>query len=300
MKTVKIDGLYEAAYRAHSGTSFSPERRASDCVLSCEAELNADLASIPEGERERYAEGYKKRLFAWLSAKAQCISSMITGPANFPVRRAERANLTEHNRLTEFHEWRDKALAAIARRVEDAKPEDQKVAERWMKLKRGLESSLGTIVAIDRGEAPYSRPLFVSSVAGTIKTLAKNGEVDLVSRCLQLIRAWNEANPKPVISARHSIWSLEQTAEANREAAFDRSVAAPEEVVVRGVRVVSNSADDRLQLFFDGKPDPDVITSLKRSAFKWSPSRGCWQRQLTNNAVAAARAVLSLIPVENA
>ena len=51
---------------------------------------------------------------------------------------------------------------------------------------------------------------------------------------------------------------------------------------------------ERLQIFFPGKPEPDMIARLKSNAFKWSPSRGCWQRQLTGNAKGAARRVLGL------
>ena len=40
----------------------------------------------------------------------------------------------------------------------------------------------------------------------------------------------------------------------------------------------------RLQLFFDGKPDEETRKVLKSNGFKWAPSQGAWQRQLTDNA----------------
>ena len=48
----------------------------------------------------------------------------------------------------------------------------------------------------------------------------------------------------------------------------------------------------RIQLFFEGKPEPEVRDVLKGEAFKWSPRNGCWQRQLTDNARAATRRVI--------
>lgn len=51
-----------------------------------------------------------------------------------------------------------------------------------------------------------------------------------------------------------------------------------------GVTIKENVEEMRLQLFFEGKPEPEVRDILKRQAFKWSPRNGCWQRQLTNNA----------------
>ena len=290
---VKIEGLYEAAYRAHTGTSFSPDRRAADCVKGHEEELNADLEAMPEAERPRYIDGYKKHLFSWLSAKSKIYSTMIAGAARFPVARMEKLNRYEHNRSVEFSDWRKRALATIARRVQEAKPEAQKRDERWLQVKENMERSLATITAIDSGMSPYSRPLFVSSVSNSIKTFAKNGDVELVNKCLALIEHWNDHSEKPVISAKNAIWLLPEEAEKNREAAVDKASAESQERVVNGVRVVSNSQEDRLQLFFDGKPPQEMISLLKGSAFKWSPSRGCWQRQLTNNAIYAANKILA-------
>jgi hypothetical protein len=58
-----------------------------------------------------------------------------------------------------------------------------------------------------------------------------------------------------------------------------------QEVEINGVKVVQNSDDMRLQLFFDGKPNEEIRKVLKKNAFKWAPSKGAWQRQLTNNAL---------------
>ena len=134
-----LDGLYDAAYRAHSGTSFSPEDRARSAVQGYESELNADLLSIPADEKERYVENYKKHLFALMAAKSRCLSTMITGPANFPVRRAEKANQAEHNRGIEFSEWRGRALKQIAKNIEAAKPAEEKDAEKLADLKKQID-----------------------------------------------------------------------------------------------------------------------------------------------------------------
>lgn len=65
-----------------------------------------------------------------------------------------------------------------------------------------------------------------------------------------------------------------------------RSIAFP------GVRLVQNTTLNRIQLLFDGKPDPETISLLKEGAFRWSPREGAWQRQNTNNGVQAAYRVL--------
>lgn len=49
-------------------------------------------------------------------------------------------------------------------------------------------------------------------------------------------------------------------------------------------KVVENTEIMRLQILFDGKPEPEVRDILKKNGFRWSPKNSCWQRQLTNNA----------------
>ena len=47
--------------------------------------------------------------------------------------------------------------------------------------------------------------------------------------------------------------------------------------------------ENRVRFFFDGKPEEEIRTLLKRAGFKWAPSVQAWQRQATSNGVASAR-----------
>ena len=71
---------------------------------------------------------------------------------------------------------------------------------------------------------------------------------------------------------------------------------APEGWTFDGGEAVANVAENRLQLFFDGKPDDDTRAALKGAGFRWARSVGAWQRQLTDNAVCAAKRIAP--PVE--
>ncbi len=48
----------------------------------------------------------------------------------------------------------------------------------------------------------------------------------------------------------------------------------------------------RIQLFFEGKPEPEVRDILKSNGFRWAPSVGAWQRQLNNNGKYAVERVI--------
>ena len=50
-----------------------------------------------------------------------------------------------------------------------------------------------------------------------------------------------------------------------------------------GGTVEINREANRLQVFFEGKPDEATRNILKENSFRWSPKAGAWQRQLNDN-----------------
>jgi Domain of unknown function (DUF3560). len=64
---------------------------------------------------------------------------------------------------------------------------------------------------------------------------------------------------------------------------------------INGVRIVDSVEDNRLQLYFDGKPSEEVRNALKRNGFHWSPSQGCWQRFRSSYAKREAIVIINSI-----
>lgn len=64
-----------------------------------------------------------------------------------------------------------------------------------------------------------------------------------------------------------------------------------------GGEVRANTADNRLQIFFEEKPDEETRSDLKHNGFKWSPKANAWQRQLTENAYYAADRINAIQPL---
>lgn len=56
-----------------------------------------------------------------------------------------------------------------------------------------------------------------------------------------------------------------------------------------------DAESDRVWFQFARKPEPEIRNILKRSGFKWAPSRDRWQRQWTDNAVAAQNRLIPVI-----
>ena len=69
---------------------------------------------------------------------------------------------------------------------------------------------------------------------------------------------------------------------------------APEGWTFDGGEVICNVPENRLQVRFDSIPDEETRSALKSYGFHWSRFAGVWQRQLTRNAIAAARHVLKV------
>ena len=65
-----------------------------------------------------------------------------------------------------------------------------------------------------------------------------------------------------------------------------------------GGRAEANEAENRLQLFFDEKPSDEQRKELKGHGFKWAPSQGVWQRQLTKNAIYSAGRIDCIKPTD--
>ncbi len=58
---------------------------------------------------------------------------------------------------------------------------------------------------------------------------------------------------------------------------------------------IINNEENRLQLVFDDKPDENIRNILKKNGFRWSGRFKAWQRQLTENAIAAAWRVVDAL-----
>lgn len=93
-----------------------------------------------------------------IAANSRCASAMITGPARFNTGRNEKACNSHAKSVTAFREWRERALEAIRKATEAAKPEEQRLEEEWQKVKAFIDDAASTIHGIDTGTARGYRP----------------------------------------------------------------------------------------------------------------------------------------------
>ena len=292
---------------SHSGTSFSPERRAqqeeADYRLTLEQDWDylSGLADSDEAratlrdEFSRYAEGYASKVNASLAAHGRIISVMITGPARFPVARNDKANESYRKRLEEQSEFRKRALTAIKRKIAPetgAIMAGDKGAVESLKTKlQGLidaQESMKKANAIVRRYYSVSPRPYTSSLkpgkgeAGYLAEMKEAGFTEAQARDLAKPGTFGDLgfasyslsnNNANIARVRERIAGLEAMKERGNS----------EQEWSGGVRVEEDAEDARIRILFPGKPSPEAISALKSGGFRWSPSSGAWQRQLNNN-----------------
>ena len=255
------------ATAAHSGTSFVPEDRGkqerrsyADTLINDYLELRrlADTTEKQDAlelEFQRYRAGYKERTLAVLSAKSRTISAMITGPANFPTARNQKRGNTADKRVQERTEYRGRALQAIA---------------------RVLQPELAPIRTEDANAAERMAAKIAEAEAQRDAMKAKNVEARKVGLespySFELTNLG--ANIRRMKERTVQIEKAQTATATTKEGTLARLEDCPQ--------------DNRVRLFFPGKPSEAVRSDIKHRGFRWTPSIGCWQAYRNNTSLAVA------------
>lgn len=278
--------------------TFNPDRRARLEVGALEARLQeirdkaAALNAMPgaiaiaQGTIEDLCSRHTAATRAFWTAEGRCASSMITGPANFPVERNRKRMETAHKRMNEVSAH----LAAAQRRLEriafphgmggvvrSADPDAITKLQAELADRREWHEHAKAANVILRKHGAAARPHL--EAAGL--------RADVIERAM-----WLDHNGKP--------WGVHTTNSSAAIRRIEDRIRGLERMKARGtvekeadgVRIVENAEAARLQLIFPGKPDAATIAKLKENGFRWSPREGAWQRHLNNNARWAAERVL--------
>ena len=95
----------------------------------------------------------------------------------------------------------------------------------------------------------------------------------------------------PAYSLQNNNANIRRLEKRLQEVNRKQTETLPEDQEMNGIRIVQNGDENRLQMFFPGKPAAGIIERLKRSGFRWSPFNGCWQRHRSNAATYYAQEI---------
>lgn len=282
---LQVEGLalsqfWNLCYEAHSNVSFSPEKRATMYVKEYSMILEEDLKELGDTPGN-YKEKFIRYFTNWMSAKSRCLSSMITGPANFPVRRAEKANNSEHNRYTEFMTWRTNYFKAVNRIPTKSPEEELYLAERKLEQQLNLQFRLKEINKLIR-----------KAKTDNIK--------DLLTFLLQSDWEFTNEELHQISDNYGHGYKVPGFVLTNLNA---RIKSTKEKIVIMTNRIDTKKAwedisfdggyvtieDDRVKVYHDEKPTREIINEIKKNGFRWSPHWKCWCRKHTQNALYQVR-----------
>lgn len=290
----------EAARRANDMNSFrdykagsatAEYRRMVDAATELAERQKQRVDPMYHEKIDRLLEIYCRKLAenmnASYSIEARCPSILISGGGNFPVRKKEKQNAARDRNLEEWNYIQgllDKIRSVGTGGISSDDPQAvEKLEAKLAALEKHQEMMKAANAAI-RMKDPAKGDAKLAELGYTPEDIAKLREPDFCGRIGYPAYALqnNNANIRRI---RGRIAELKK-----------RTESTPEGWEFDGGRVVVNTTENRLQVIFDGKPDADVRTELKGEGFRWAPSQGAWQRQLTDNAMRAARRLKCIAP----
>jgi hypothetical protein len=280
----------ELANRAHAGTSFSPEKRGEAEINDYATTLAADYENLSrsadtpekrlllETEFVRYHEGYRLRYLAYLRSRSRCLSTMITGASNFPIRRNHKHNTVADGRRKDLNEYRSRAYAAMEKALH---PERRPIMA-------GDADAISRLTAkVIEAEALQKA---MRAVNAAIRRNAKAGKEAQIEAILEATPTLGAAQAALLLQPDYLGRVGYADFEFSNNSATIRRMKGRIELLSRdktsppltergenGVLCEDCPADDRVRLFFPGKPDSVVRDRLKSKGFRWTPSLRCWQ-----------------------
>ncbi len=289
-----------AARRAKEAISFSDYKPGS---ATAEYRHYVDeAAEIAARQKKRVDPSFHERIDGLLDAYARKLAAnmnkgyeitarvpsiMIAGGSNFPVRKKEKQNAAADKNMQEFTEIQGLLDKIRSTGMGGISADDPNAVSK-------LESKLAKL------EALQETMKAVNAYYRKHKTL--DGCPHLSPEQIEKLKASMSgsyrANPKPFESYQLSNNNAEIHRLKNRITALTRR----KELgyvgwEFDGGRVEANTADNRLQIFFDEKPDKEIREELKGNGFRYAPSAEAWQRQLNDNAIYAADRIKCIQPL---
>lgn len=221
---------------------------------------------------------------------ARVPSTLIAGGSNFPVRKKEKQNRADAAAMEEYRQIRG-LLDKIRGAGRGGISADDPAAVDKLKAKlAGLEAFQEKMKAVN---AYYRKH-------GALEGCPQLSAVEIEELKAGMARSWR-TQPRPY----ESYLLTNNNANIHRvkeriEGLGKRSETEFTGWAFGGGEVKVNREANRLQVFFHEKPDRDTCSAMRHNGFKWAPSVGAWQRQLTDNAIYAAKHLdcLQPLPVE--
>lgn len=243
---------------------------------------------------DRLLDAYARKLAANMDADSsigtRCPSVLIAGPANFPVRKKEKQVAAWERNNKEWQEIQgliEKIKGVGTGGISGDDPNAlEKLRDKLDRLVKHQElmKAANAAIRLKDTEEGDRRLAELGFDTQEIKELRKPD--------------WCGRVGYPDFELSNNNANIHRIEGRIKEIERLAADGMPEGWKFDGGEVVINQEVNRVQIIFDGKPDEDTRKELKSNGFKWAPSQGAWQRQLTKNALWAAKHLKCIVPAE--
>ena len=278
-------------YDYKEGSATAEYRRSVDAAARIAEEQKRKVDPIHHERIDRLLDVYARKLAENINKQnaiaARVPSILVAGGSNFPVRKKEKQNRADDTAMAEWREIQgilDKIRGTGKGGISADDPEAvQKLKAKLEALERDQESMKAV-------NAYYRKHKTLEGCPGL-------DPVQIEKLRASMTRDWHpEPKPYPSFRLTNNNAMIRQTKKRIEELSAKKEVEFEGWAFEGGVVKMDVQAN-RLQVFFDEKPDRDTCSAMRHGGFRWAPSVGAWQRQLTNNAIYAAKHMDCLRPL---
>ena len=278
-------------YDYKEGSATAEYRRSVDAAARIAEEQKRKVDPIHHERIDRLLDVYARKLAENINKQnaiaARVPSILVAGGSNFPVRKKEKQNRADDTAMAEWREIQgilDKIRGTGKGGISADDPEAvQKLKAKLEALERDQESMKAV-------NAYYRKHKTLEGCPGL-------DPVQIEKLRASMTRDWHpEPKPYPSFRLTNNNAMIRQTKKRIEELSAKKEVEFEGWAFEGGVVKMDVQAN-RLQVFFDEKPDRDTCSAMRHGGFRWAPSVGAWQRQLTDNAIYAAKHLDCLRPL---
>lgn len=284
-------------YKANSATNEYKsylnkfEEDVNDLMAKHPENLNEEARQLIEYYKDRYAKKLAFAINKQNSIEAMCPSVLISGPANFPVRKKEKQNRARENFWNEYGKlfnennyYYNKIRNIILNKV--IYSDDAMAIEK-------LEVKIDSLTELQNKMKEVNAYYKKHKTLEGCEILTKEEMIDRL-RTMEMFTYYGQPYPSfELTNNNQNIHRLKERLDnlkKLKERANNETQQKYEQV--DGVEISEDVTDMRIRLKFNDIPDAETRTLLKHWGFKWSPSNSAWQRQLTTNGIWATKKVI--------